>query len=92
MSRRRRRPGVRRGRVQRCRLVSVAWLVEEDRVHEIVALAQAAGFAVTVAPTVHVVAEGSVASVRVPLAGAPAPVSSGTVMRGGESVSAFPGS
>lgn len=51
---RRRRPGRRR----RCRLVSVAWLVDEDRLLEVVSLAKAAGFSVTVAPTVHVVNEG----------------------------------
>ena len=54
MARRRRRPGPRR----RCRLVSVAWLVEESRLTEIVALARAAGFSVSVSPTLHVVEQG----------------------------------
>ena len=51
---RRRRPGGRR----RCRLVSVAWLVDEDRLLEVVNLAKAAGFSVTVSPSVHVVEQG----------------------------------
>ena len=55
MARRRvRRPGPRR----RCRLESVAWLVDESRLVEIVSLARAAGFSVTVSPSVHVVEQG----------------------------------
>jgi hypothetical protein len=59
------------GRHSRCRLVSVAWLVEESRVLEIVALAQAAGFSVTVAPTVHVVSEGGASPAGGPFTGPP---------------------